>query len=561
MKRCAIYTRKSHEEGLDQAFNSLHAQREAGVDYIKSQKHEGWQIVEKQYDDGGFSGGNMDRPGLKELLQDIERGAVDVVVVYKVDRLSRSLHDFAQIMSKFDEQEVSFVSVTQQFNTTTSMGRLTLNMLLSFAQFEREVTGERIRDKLAATKKKGLWVTGQPPLGYKVVEKELVVIPDEAELVCQIFEGYLEQPSLIELAARVNGDGYTTKRWLSSRDRWHGGKALTPKYLYRILTYPVYIGKITHKDKIWPGKHEPIVTRKLWDQVQRAIDKQERQTRHRWNHPHLLKGKLRTHEDSTMSPSAVHRPGKIEGEKRLVRYYISQKAVKEGYKNCSIKTINAVHIDALVRSMVLDQLQDESLAHLRHRDREVRDHWIREIIDQVVLAPDQVTVELNNERIEACKEVEWPDLKADKEGVGTCLYTPIVEQRRNKIILSLAIQIKRLDGKRQLLSPDGQDLMMPDEPEPKDHIVTAIGRSYRWRERLMKPGMSINKLAEEEGCCGQFFYKYLRLINLGPDLLKMALTGHLPPRITLIDLLKAADHLDWQAQLDYLNLDVSSLRG
>ena len=160
-----------------------------------------------------------------------------------------------------------------------------------------------------------------------------------------------------------------------------------------------------------------------------------------------------------------------------------------------------------------------------------------------------------------CKDVEWPDLKVDKEGVGTCLYTPSVDRRRGKTVLSLAVQIKRLDGKRHLLSPDGRDLMMPDEPEPKDHIVIAIGRSYRWRERLMEPGMSINKLAEEEGCCGQFFYKYLRLINLSPDLLKLALTGHLPPRITLIDLLKAADHLDWQAQLDYLNLDVSSLRG
>jgi DNA invertase Pin-like site-specific DNA recombinase len=560
-RRCAIYTRKSHEEGLDQAFNSLDAQREAGIDYIKSQKHEGWQVIDKQYDDGGFSGGNMERPGLTQLLHDIKRGAVDVVVVYKVDRLSRSLHDFAQIMSKFDEQEVSFVSVTQQFNTTTSMGRLTLNMLLSFAQFEREVTGERIRDKLAATKKKGLWVTGQPPLGYKTVEKELVVIPEEAELVRRIFDGYLEQGSLLELAARLNEEGYTTKRWLSSRDRWHGGKPLTPKYLHRVLTYPVYIGKITHKDIVWPGKHESIIPQKLWKQVQQAIDKRERQIRHRWEHPHLLKGKLRTHEDAAMSPGAVHRPGKVKGEKRLVRYYISQKAMKEGYKHCPIKTINAMHIDTLVRSMVLDHLKDASLEHLLHRDREVRDFWVREIIERVVLGPDEVSVDLSNERIEACRDVDWPDLTASKDDLLTCLYTPNVEQRRNKTVLTLAIQIKRLDGKRQLLSPDGQDLMMPSEPEAKDHIVTAIGRSYRWRERLMDPELSINQLAEQEGCSRQFFYKYLRLINLCPDLLKLALTGHLPPRITLIDLLKAADHLDWQAQLNYLNLDKSSLPG
>ncbi|MEM6505918.1 MAG: hypothetical protein AAF711_10680, partial [Planctomycetota bacterium] len=252
---------------------------------------------------------------------------------------------------------------------------------------------------------------------------------------------------------------------------------------------------------------------------------------------------------------------KVKGQKHLVRYYISQKAMREGYKHCPIKTINATHIDALIRALVHDHLDDDSLEHLRHRDREIRDFWIREIIDRVVLSPDQITVELNNERIEACKDVEWPDLKAEKDGVPTSLYSPSVEQRRSKTILTLAIQIKRLDGKRQLLSPDGQDLMMPDEPDPKDHIVTAIGRSYRWRERLMEPEMSIKKLAKQEGYIEQLLYKYLRLINLGPDLLKLALSGHLPPRITLNDLLKAADYLDWQAQFEYLNLDPSSLPG
>lgn len=324
MKRCAIYTRKSHEEGLDQAFNSLDAQREAGLDYVKSQKHEGWQAVEKQYDDSGFTGGNMDRPGLQALLADIEAGKIDVVVVYKVDRLSRSLHDFAQMMSRFDEHQVSFVSVTQQFNTTNSMGRLTLNMLLSFAQFEREVTSERIRDKLAATKKKGLWVTGQPPLGYKAVEKELLPIPGEAELVQKIYEGYLDCGSLIELAAKLNGEGYTTRRWKSNRGNWHGGRPLKPKGLHRILTNPVYIGKITHKEHVWPGKHKPIIPRKLWDEVQQAIERKDRQSRFRWQHPHLLKGKIKTDEGYTMSPSAVHRPVSKKvtdgGGKRLVQY-------------------------------------------------------------------------------------------------------------------------------------------------------------------------------------------------------------------------------------------------
>lgn len=561
IRRCAIYTRKSHEEGLDQAFNSLDAQREAGIDYIKSQKHEGWTAIDKQYDDGGFTGGNMERPGLKELLQDIERGAVDVVMVYKVDRLSRSLHDFAQIMKRFDEQEVSFVSVTQQFNTTTSMGRLTLNMLLSFAQFEREVTGERIRDKLAATKKKGLWVTGQPPLGYKTVEKELVAISEEAELVRKVFEGYLEQESLIELAEQLNKAGCTTKHWLSSRGRWHGGKPLTPKYLYRVITNPLYIGKITHKDKVWPGQHKPIILRKLWDQVQQAIGKRERQTRHRWDHPHLLKGKLKTHEESTMSPGAVHRPSKIKGEKRLVRYYVSQKAMRLGYKHCPIKTINATHIDNLARALVLDHLDGQELEHLRHRDREARDFWVREIIEKIVLGPEQMTIELSNDRIEACRDFEWPDLKDDTDVSSACLYKPTVEQRRGKSVLTLAIQIKKLDGKRMLLAPDGQDLVMATQPEPKDHIVTAIGNAYHWREQMMKEDLTLPQFASRMGISASLIRKYLPLINLSPEILKRALTGNLPSRVTMQNLLAAARDLDWSKQARFLGLKQSTTEG
>ncbi|MEM6550519.1 MAG: recombinase family protein [Planctomycetota bacterium] len=560
MKRCAIFTRKSHEEGLDQAFNSLDAQREAGIDYIKSQKHEGWQTIDQHYDDGGFTGGNMERPGLQELLQDIELGAVDVVVVYKVDRLSRSLSDFAQIMQRFDAHGVSFVSVTQQFNTTTSMGRLTLNMLLSFAQFEREVTGERIRDKLAATKKKGLWVTGQPPLGYQCVERKLVILPGEAELVRQIYAGYLEQVSLVELAARFNAAGHTTKHWLSTRNRWHGGKPLTPKYLYRILNNPIYIGKITHKDKVWPGQHEPIIPRELWDQVRQAMDQRERQTRHRWEHPHLLKGRLKTHEGSTMSPGAVHRPSKVKGQKRIVRYYVSQKAMREGYKHCPIKTINAEHLDALVRALVLDHLDDPThpthdLAHLRKRDPETRDFWLREVIHGIVLAPDRITIELSPKQIANCTDADGPELHGESRKRSACLYKPVVETHRGRTVLTLAIQIKRLDGKRLLCSPDGQDLFMPDEPEPKAHIVAAIGRAYHWRDLLTQQNLSLAQFTEQIGSSDNQIRKYLPLINLSPDILKWALTGELPMTTTLTRLLAAARYLDWGQQAHHLGLD------
>jgi site-specific DNA recombinase len=288
--RCAIYTRKSHTEGLDQAFNSLDAQREAGVDYVKSQKHEGWVVPRSRYDDGGYSGGTMQRPAIQQLLGDIECGAIDVVVVHKVDRLSRSLGDFAQMMQRFDQHGVSFVSVTQQFNTTTSMGRLTLNMLLSFAQFEREITGEWIRDKITATKKKGMWVCGQPPLGYRLAqedeERKLYVVADEAELVRTMFVDYLKTPSLVKLAFRLNAAGHTTKRWRSKAGRWHGGQRLTTKYIHRVLTNSTYLGKIAHteagKTKTWPALHEAIVDQGIWDQVHQLMERENRQTRHRW---------------------------------------------------------------------------------------------------------------------------------------------------------------------------------------------------------------------------------------------------------------------------------------
>ena len=575
-KRCAIYTRKSSEEGLDQAFNSLDAQRQAGADYVRSQKHEGWQIIDQPYDDGGYSGGTTQRPALKQLLEDIKRGGVDVVVVYKVDRLSRSLHDFAQMMKLFDEQKVSFVSVTQQFNTTTSMGRLTLNMLLSFAQFEHEVTGERIRDKLAATKKKGMWVGGQPPLGYRLEDSKLVIIPKEAELIQKLFRGYLKQPSLIGLAEKLNQQGHTTKRWSSTKGLKYGGKPLNPKYLYRTLTHPIYIGKITHKDKVWAGKHEPIIGKSLWEKVHDTIQTQHRQTRYRWEHPYLLKGKLRTHEDFAMSPSTVHRPrirptpgptpapgssgGSIQ-HKRLVRYYVSQKAIKQGYKHCDIKTINASHLDELVRALVLDYLQRKSFdtfRGLRGRGQQTRDHWIRTMIDRVQLAPGQLRIELNAEQIKACKEHDWPNIQTEDElnATPTSLYQPEVQRRGKQITLTLAIQIKRLDGKRLLLSPDSQDLFMPSNPEPKTHLITALGHAYHWHQLLKRDNsLTIKTLANQIDTTPSRIHKYLPLINLSPAILKRALTGHLPPRVTLTNLLQAADHLDWQAQHIYLNLD------
>src|SRR5215468_270570 len=263
-KRCAIYTRKSSEEGLEQGFNSLEAQRDACEAYIRSQQHEGWVLARSCYDDGGFSGGNLERPALQRLLADIRAGRIDIVVVYKVDRLTRSLADFARLVEILDAEGVSFVSVTQQFNTTSSMGRLTLNVLLSFAQFEREVTGERIRDKIATSKKKGMWMGGNVPLGYDASERTLVINPAEAKIVRCIFDLYRELGSVRRVKEEADRLGLHTKRTIRKDGAERGGKPFTRGHIYAMLSNPIYTGQIAHRDQLYPGQHPALIDAETW---------------------------------------------------------------------------------------------------------------------------------------------------------------------------------------------------------------------------------------------------------------------------------------------------------
>src|ERR1700686_1663664 len=303
--RCAVYTRKSSEEGLEQEFNSLHAQRDACEAFIRSQRHEGWVCLPQAYDDGGFSGGTLDRPALQRLLTDLAEGKVDVVVTYKIDRLTRSLADFAKMVEVFDARGVSFVAVTQQFNTTTSMGRLSLNVLLSFAQFEREVTGERIRDKIAASKKKGMWMGGMPPLGYRVRDHKLVIVPDEADTVRHIFRRYLALGSGRLLRDELQVQGVVSKQWTSSSGRSWGGKPIARGALYLMLQNRIYHGEIVHKDKHYPGEHEAIIEPQLWDAVlaRLAANAGERSAGGRAKHPSLLAGLLVDAQGNRMTPT------------------------------------------------------------------------------------------------------------------------------------------------------------------------------------------------------------------------------------------------------------------
>ncbi|MEM6260819.1 MAG: recombinase family protein, partial [Planctomycetota bacterium] len=482
-----------------------------------------------------------------------------------VDRLSRSLHDFARMMQRFDEKKVSFVSVTQQFNTTNSMGRLTLNMLLSFAQFEREVTSEHIRDKVAATQKQGYWVCGQPPLGYRRQQGDeprgLYVVDEEADLVRMIFQLFIEKGSHVEVAEKMNALGHTTRRWTSSNGRKHGGKPFTQKYIYRLLTNPIYLGKIARKHadrtEIFKGRHQALVDKSTWNRVQDMIQAHDRDHRFRWTHSHLLKGKLRTADGAAMSPTSTHRPapapgGRANGKKRkrLVRYYVSQQAIKHGFASCPIKSINAKRLDDLVRAVVLDHLDNSRLSSQPSINR---DHWIREVVTRIELSPERLRIEMSSEGCRHVAEQEFEEI-ANAEPRPTCAYKPDIRRRDDRIALDLGVQIKRFDGRRIILAPDGSDLVIPSQPVPKPHIVQAIGQAYAWCDELKTSTITAKELAKRESITAPYVHKMLRLTLLGPTVLEASLSGSLSPRVSLDDLLRAAQHLDWVSQARQLGL-------
>jgi site-specific DNA recombinase len=336
--RCAVYTRKSSEEGLEMEFNSLDAQREACEAYVASQRAEGWILVPDRYDDGGFSGGTLERPALKRLRADIEAGKIDVVVVYKIDRLSRSLMDFSRLVELFDQHKVTFVSVTQSFNTTTSMGRLTLNVLLSFAQFEREVIGERIRDKVAASRKKGMWMGGWAPLGYEVRDRKLVVNEADAKLVRSIFQRFLKVGSATTLARELIAENVRNKY----------GKLVDKGILYKMLNNPVYIGAAVHKGVSYPGEHTGIIDRKIWDRVQARFQEnpRKRSAATRAQTPSQLKGIIFGPTGAAMSPTHTRKNG------RLYRYYLSQTVLKQGSSDCPATRVPAAEIEKIVIDQV-----------------------------------------------------------------------------------------------------------------------------------------------------------------------------------------------------------------
>ena len=385
--RCAIYTRKSTEDGLEQEYNSLDAQRDAGEAYIASQKSEGWVCLPDRYDDGGFTGGNMERPALKRLLTDIENGKVDCIVVYKVDRLSRSLIDFSKIMDVLERQSVSFVSVTQQFNTSSSMGRLMLNVLLSFAQFEREMISERTRDKIAATRRKGKWSGGMPMLGYDVDPRggKLHVNDDEAARVREIFELYLNRLSLIEVVKELDGRGWTTKQWTTRKGHERGGKPFNKNSLFKLLTNRIYLGKITYKDEVYDGEHPAIVDDDVFERAQRLLKRNGRSgapyVRNRFGA--VLKGLVRCVScECGMVPTHATKTTSGGGNKRY-RYYVCQNAQSRGWHNCPSPSVPAPELERFVVEQVKAIGKDTNLlAETLEESRRQREEAIGKLEDE-----------------------------------------------------------------------------------------------------------------------------------------------------------------------------------
>jgi site-specific DNA recombinase len=523
--RCAIYTRVSTDQGLDQDFNSLDAQHEAPQAYIRSQAHAGWTLLRGKYDDGGFSGGDTDRPALQRLLEDVAGGKVEVIVVYKVDRLTRSLADFAKLVELFDKHNVSFVSVTQQFNTTTSMGRLTLNVLLSFAQFEREVTSERIRDKIAASKRKGLWVGGMAPLGYDTKDRKISVNESEADLVRTIFRRYLKLGSINLLVADLRKSGLATKVRRLRTGETVGGIPFGRGPLAHILRNRFYIGQVAFKDEILAGEQPAIVNRTLFDEVQAKLSEQlNNHTTTRTKSEALLVGRIFDDRGNRMTPSHARKRGV------KYRYYLSSALLQgQAERSGSIRRVPAAEIEALVVRSVQEHLKLNEPTDVKEV---VTNH-----IERVVVQPDHLVIQLsqtsraNGQRAKGKKALHIPWHKTEST-------------RRREILLS---------------GPASPKDARPIRSETRATLVASIARGRRWLEELRAdPIANVQAIAKRQGCSARKVNMTISLAFLAPDLVKAAIEGRLPRGMGVARLCDMP--AEWSRQRQILGLPPAEAR-
>ena len=538
-RRCAVYTRKSTDEGLEQAFNSLDAQREVCEAYILSQRHEGWSLVPTAYDDGGLSGGTMARPGLQQLLHDVEAGRVDVIVVYKLDRLTRSLADFAKIVEVLDERGASFVSVTQAFNTTSSMGRLTLNVLLSFAQFEREVTGERIRDKIAASKARGIWMGGPLPLGYRVQDRELLPEPEEAERVRRIFEIYLEVRSLAVLGRRLEEDGIRSKLRTNKDGRTTGGVFMTRGALHKLLRNPIYVGRLSHKGTVHDGNHEGIVDEAIWTAAQAQLDGSAvaRACRSNAQAPSLLVAKLWDGHGRPMSPSHTVRKGK------RYRYYITHNDHQDERPTWRIPAYDVEEI-VIARLLTLTQSDAAVLALGSPGD--------------TALDADQIAARLDASATLA-KALTSSDPGRQRQAVRDSVATIHLHEDRLEInLVSAALKLPAiaammLTARAAKVRIGKQTKLVIDAPGPRPipadpKLVQLIADAHAVQGELLA-GRSLDEVAADRQSRRSAVTKLARLSFLAPDIAEAILVGTQPTDLTRRALLDVtALPIDWAAQ-------------
>ena len=523
--RCAIYTRVSTEHGLEQDFNSLDAQREAAEAYVKSQAHEGWLLIKAHYDDGGFSGGSMERPALQRLLGDVQARSVDVVVVYKVDRLTRSLADFAKLVELFDAHSVSFVSVTQAFNTTTSMGRLTLNVLLSFAQFEREVTSERIRDKIAASKRRGLWVGGMVPLGYESRDKKLVLNEEEAERVRLIFRRYLELASLGTLMEELRERGIVTKMRHLSNGRTIGGIPFTRGSLAYLLRNRFYIGEVRYRGEVCLAQHPAILDRDLFEGVQQTLSSQHRASaRPRGQSDALLMGRLYDDAGNRMTPAHANKGG------MRYRYYVSA-ALSQGRPAGSVTRVPAREIEAAVLRALRERYPEQDALD----DRTV----ITGSVDRIVLRNAALDISLLIDRESAIDAVDDPENERDRSAPSP----------------ALTVSWKRpaAPHRREIIVSNGSEDVRPIRAETRATLVRSIAVGRRWLQEIVD-GSSAgpDEIAARESCSRRHVMMMISLAFLAPDLVAAAMQGRLPRGIGVTRLIDAP--IEWSRQWHMLGL-------
>jgi site-specific DNA recombinase len=523
IRRCAVYTRKSSEEGLEQEFNSLHAQREACEAFIRSQAGEGWRLIRTHYDDGGLSGATMERPALKRLMADIAKGLVDAVVVYEVDRLTRSLADFAKIVEVFDAHGVSFVAVTQQFNTTTSMGRLTLNVLLSFVQFEREVTGERIRDKIAASKQKGMWMGGVPPLGYDLCDRRLVVNQAEAETVRLIFRLYLELKSVRRVREELGRRTIISKRWVSKEGVWHGGFSFGRGALYHALANPIYLGEIRHKSVTYPGQHEAIVERATWERVQEMLTKKAAHARGRTLRKSggLLTGKL---FDESGEP--LYSCWAKKGQRRY-RYFVSKRLIRgaakeddSGWRLPAERTERAVIVG--VRQILSDRgALASTLKAFGFAAAELKQAV--EAIDRKVESSQQVETTEDTSPL-----IERVELKRDCMQITLNLCALLPADRfpdgatNLRMTRPVPLHLRRRGIETRLVIPGGEVAVPRKDPA----LLRALARGYQWFAELAAgTAVSTKQIAAREAVSDSYVRHLVPLALLAPSIVESICLG------------------------------------